>query len=255
MAADLPVAGPSVASEIARMHDPDRFLTALFAPAAQRERLFVLIAFNHELVRALELPTSRATAGPMAALIRLQWWRDVIEGQAGGHELAAPLSRLVQAGHLPGETLLALIDAREAEAEGLETMQAWREAMLNGAGGLQVAFAQALGEADPAVLARLRAIGAAYGAGGMLRHLPALLSAGREPLPMDAPAGSIAWLREAGQGWLREAGRPRLPRERRAAGLIRVLAARDLSRDATAIALRGLGDRAAVAAAFLRAAP
>ncbi len=236
------------------MHDPDRFLTALFAPAARRERLFVLIAFNHELVRALEMTASRAAAGPMAALIRLQWWRDVIAGQSGGHELAAPLSALLAAGALPRDTLLALIEAREAEAQGLETMRAWRDATLAGAGGLQVAFAQALGEADPAVLDRLRAIGAAYGAGATLRHLPALLKAGREPLPMEAPADTTAWLREAGQGWLRQAGKPRLPRERRAAGLIRVLASRDLSRDSTASARRGLGDRLAVAGAFLRAA-
>ncbi len=254
MAADPSTAGPSAAGAIARLHDPDRFLTALFAPAARRERLFVLIAFNHELVRALELTASRAAAGPMAALIRLQWWRDVIEGQSGGHELAAPLQRLVTAGSLPRGTLLALVEAREAEAQGLETMQAWRDATLAGAGGMQVAFAQALGEADPEVLERLREVGAAYGAGATLRHLPALLQAGRQPLPMDATGETTAWLREAGREWLREAGRVLLPRERRAAELIRVLAARDLSRGVVS-GRRGLGDRLAVAAAFLRPAP
>nr|WP_321986599.1 squalene/phytoene synthase family protein [uncultured Lichenicoccus sp.] len=255
MAADLPADGGVAPTDVARLHDPDRFLTALFAPSSMRERLFVLIAFNHELVRALEMSASRATAGPMAALIRLQWWRDVIEGRAGGHELAAPLSRLLGAGSLPRAALLALIEAREAEAEGFGTMQAWRDAMLAGPGGFQVAFAEALGETDPGLLARLRRIGAAYGAGAMLRHLPALLRTGREPLPADRPANTTGWLRDAGRGWLLEAGAPRLNRERRAAGLIRVLAARDLSRDAGLPERRGLGDRLAVTLASLRAAP
>lgn len=247
----------SAAGAIAQRHDPDRFLTALFAPAVRRERLFVLIAVNHELVRALEMTTSRAIAGPMAALIRLQWWRDVIEGRSAGHELAAPLQAMLGDHTLPRETLLEVIEAREAEAEGLETMQAWREAMLGGPGGLQVAFAQALGEKDPDVLRRLRAAGAAYGAGALLRHLPAVLALGREPFPPDAPPDRAAWLREEGQGWLSQAGRPGLSRPCRAAGLIRVLASRDLSasHDNPAAAQRGLGDRLAVLAASLRARP
>ena len=219
----------SPAGTIARRHDPDRFLTTLFAPASSREPLFMLIAFNHELVRALEMTASRAIAGPMAALIRLQWWRDVIEGRSGGHELAAPLRAMLGDGRLPRDTLLEVIEAREAEAEGLETLQAWREAMLGGPGGLQVAFAQALGEADPDVLRRLRAAGAAYGAGALLRHLPAVLALGREPCPPDAPTDTAAWLRDEGRAWLQQSGRPALARAHRAAGLIRTLASRDLS--------------------------
>ena len=39
----------SALGALVRRHDPDRFLTALFAPEAKREGLFVLYAFNHEL--------------------------------------------------------------------------------------------------------------------------------------------------------------------------------------------------------------
>ncbi len=35
-----------------RRYDPDRFLTALFAPPEKREALLALYAFNHELARA-----------------------------------------------------------------------------------------------------------------------------------------------------------------------------------------------------------
>jgi phytoene synthase len=40
---------------LVRRHDPDRFLTALFAPPAKRDALLTLYAFNHELARAREV--------------------------------------------------------------------------------------------------------------------------------------------------------------------------------------------------------
>ena len=40
---------------LVRRHDPDRFLTALFAPPDRRDALLVLYAFNHELARAREV--------------------------------------------------------------------------------------------------------------------------------------------------------------------------------------------------------
>jgi phytoene synthase len=104
-------------ARFARAHDPDRFLCALFAPAARRGAIFALIAFNHELARARE-----ATTNPVAALIRLQWWRDAVEEAAAGkparrHEVATPLAAAIQAGLLDPAGLLAMADAREAEAE------------------------------------------------------------------------------------------------------------------------------------------
>ena len=60
---------------LVRRADPDRFLTALFAPPGRREDLFALYAFNHETARAREV-----TREPMMTMIRLQWWREVVEG-------------------------------------------------------------------------------------------------------------------------------------------------------------------------------
>ena len=62
---------------LVRRHDPDRFLTALFAPPERRDALLTLYAFNHELARARE-----AVSEAPLALIRLQWWREVVEGGA-----------------------------------------------------------------------------------------------------------------------------------------------------------------------------
>ena len=71
--------GLSGIAAFARRHDPDRFLCAIFAPAERREALFTLIAYNHELARARE-----AAKTPLLALMRLQWWRDVVDDAAAG---------------------------------------------------------------------------------------------------------------------------------------------------------------------------
>src|SRR5580692_9280 len=76
-----------------RRHDPDRFLTALFAPPDKRPALLALYAFNHELARARE-----AAHEPALALIRLHWWREVVEGAPRAHEVATPLAASLAAG-------------------------------------------------------------------------------------------------------------------------------------------------------------
>src|SRR5438105_1963082 len=97
---------------LVRRHDPDRFLTALFAPQDRRELLFLLYAFNHELARAREVVSE-----PMLALIRLQWWREVVQGERRRHEVAGPLGEALDAGRLDPEDLQAMIDGRELETE------------------------------------------------------------------------------------------------------------------------------------------
>src|ERR1700710_1476338 len=94
---------------LVRRHDPDRFLTALFAPPDRRDALLALYALNHELARAREVASATALA-----LIRLQWWREVVEGEAKRHEVATPLSVAIGAGLLVPADLLPVIVAREA---------------------------------------------------------------------------------------------------------------------------------------------
>jgi phytoene synthase len=64
---------------LVRAADKDRFLSALFAPAHQRGPLFALYAFNAEIASVRD----RARE-PMPGEIRLQWWRDVINGERAG---------------------------------------------------------------------------------------------------------------------------------------------------------------------------
>jgi len=173
---------PGVIGALVRRHDPDRFLTALFAPQARRDALFVLYAFNHELARARE-----AASEPMLALIRLQWWREVVEGARRRHPVAGPLGALLEAGALDRADLLAVIAAREVEADPaiIITVAAWRDYLLRSAGGLAVAAARLLGAPEPEAL---RPFGAAYGTAGVLRSVPALARQGRCLLPADALA-------------------------------------------------------------------
>ncbi len=245
-------------AELVRRHDPDRFLTALFAPADRRPTLFTLYAFNHELARAREVASE-----PMLALIRLQWWREVVEGADRRHEVATPLSRALAEGALDRADLVALIAARETEAEpAIPTLDAWRDFLLCGAGGLAVAAGRLLGAPEPELL---RPLGAAYGAAGMLRSVAALAAQRRCLLPVDVlaahglvPEGvvlnpadpallpALRALAAEGRRLLEQGSGLRLPPSALAAGLPAVLARRDLRRGIPSPGPRGLGDRLAV---------
>ncbi|WP_284946892.1 squalene/phytoene synthase family protein [Acidisoma cladoniae] len=254
--------------ETLRRHDPDRFLTVLFAPEARRETLVTLYAFNHELARAREVASQS-----LLALMRLQWWREVVEGEAKGHEVATPLLAMLADGRLDAGDLLALIEAREAEVDGdFPTLEAWCDWLLAGAGGLAVAAGRALGVTDDGVLRGLRLRGAAYGVAGLLRARLVLGRQGRAPWPTDhlaaldmtAEAAAadptdarlrdlFAHLAEEGRGFLAEARvLPAPPRAAIAAALPAVLARRDLRHMPSVDPRpRGLGDRLAVTFAGL----
>ena len=250
-----------------RQHDPDRFLCALFAPAERREALFALLAYNHELARAREVASQ-----PVLALIRLQWWREVVENAAAGrpprqHEVAAPLHALVAAGTLDAADLLAMADAREAEAEdGMPSASAFQAYLRGTAGGVALAAGRLLG-AGGAVLPAVQQAGALYGLAGVLRSTGALARQGRCLLPEEAlaaagltphevmaePARAVPVVRAlAAEGMARRPVLAGLPRGALAAALPLVLARRDLRRLAAGRPMppmRGLADRLAVMAA------
>ncbi|MBX9596787.1 MAG: squalene/phytoene synthase family protein, partial [Roseomonas sp.] len=178
-----PALSPPALSPIAafaRVHDPDRFLTAIFMPATAREAFFSLIAFNHELARARE-----ATTNPVAALIRLQWWRDAVAEAAAGaparrHEVAAPLHAAIVSGALAADDLLGLVDAREPETEeeGIPTREAFGAYLRAGAGGFAVVAGRLAG-APPEALPLLQRLGALHGLSGVLRSVSAHAAQGR----------------------------------------------------------------------------
>jgi phytoene synthase len=250
---------------LVRQHDPDRFLTALFAPPERRDALLTLYAFNHELARAREVASE-----PTLALIRLQWWREVVDGALRHHEVATPLSAAIGGGVLQRDDLHALIEAREIEAElAIATFAEWRAYVLAGAGGLAVAAARLLGAPEPEAV---RPLGAAYGVAGLLRSVTVLAARGRCLLPVDllqeqglpveaaistpdAPPvrAVLARLAEEGRALLRQGMAVRPRGSAIAAALPAVLARRDLARwPRLAPAPRGFGDKLAVTIAGLR---
>ncbi|MSP00379.1 MAG: hypothetical protein EXR07_04905 [Acetobacteraceae bacterium] len=249
---------------LVRAHDPDQFLTSLFAPPEHRDALLTLYAFDHELARAREVASE-----PHLALIRLHWWREVVEGARRRHEVATPLGELIDAGRLSAFALTRIVDAHEAEIEPeIATLVAWRAWLQEGAGGIAASAAKLLGAPDPEIF---RPLGAAYGAARVIRWnrrramrgrclLPADLLAARKLAVADAiaepgSAGVLAVMNELvseGGRWLGEGPSGRLPRAQIAAALPAVLARRDLRRGTEAMpGPRGLGDRLAVAFAGL----
>jgi len=256
-------AGLSALGALLRRRDPDRFFTALFAPPDRREALFALYAFDGELARARAV-----TQDPTIALIRLAWWREVVEGAARAHEVATPLAAALAAGQLDRADLLAVIDAREIEAEGdIPTLAAWRAWLLGGAGGIAVAAGRLLDAPQPEAL---RPLGAACGVAALLRGVAATAHQGRSLLPADIQAAHQLSLEDLAQippgpalrhvrhrlateawTWLATGRQTPLPRSAIAAALPAVLARRDLRRDQAAQP-RGLGDRLAVMGAAAR---
>src|SRR5579872_4002960 len=94
-----------------RAADPDRYFSALFAPAVLRPLLFALYAFNAEVARVAE-----TVREPMLGAIRLEWWRETAEGASKGsarnHDVARGLAALFEEQKILLADLEGLIAAR-----------------------------------------------------------------------------------------------------------------------------------------------
>ena len=175
---------------LVREGDRDRFLAALFVPADRRPYLFALYAFGLEIGRVRET-VSEALPGE----IRLQWWRDALQGEARGDVRANPIAGALEATiarfRLPRAALVALVDARvfdlyddpmpsTNDLEGYcgETSSALiRLSSLVLADGADPGGAEAAGHA-----------GVAYAMTGLLRALPWHARRGQVYLPADVLA-------------------------------------------------------------------
>src|ERR1044072_7143183 len=95
---------------LVRAADKDRFLATLFAPMDKRGPLFALYAFNTEIASVRE-----RSREPMPGEIRLQWWRDVINGERAGEAAANPIAAAlvdtVTRFSLPKQGLLDTVEA------------------------------------------------------------------------------------------------------------------------------------------------
>jgi phytoene synthase len=175
----------SLVGNLVRLHDRDRFQTALFAPADRREALFALYAFNYEIARIRE-----AVREEMLGRIRLQWWREIVEtAYSGGpprrHDAVEALSEAINRYDLTQSCFDRLIDAREADLPGsppptLAALEAYCDAS---SGSLIQVAAEALGFCGDAAAAASREVGIAFALAGLLRAMPYHAADGRSYLP------------------------------------------------------------------------
>lgn len=161
--------------------DRDRYLMALAAPAAQRDALAVLGAFNLELARVADTVSEE-----MLGFIRLQWWREALdEIEAGGpvrrHAVATPLAELQRSHRLPLALMRQMVEAREGdftvnpaapEAAGIGTDLAAVEAYLDATSGNLIRLsllAAGFAAEDRLVTEGARLAGIGYGLTGLMR--------------------------------------------------------------------------------------
>ncbi|MAB13097.1 phytoene/squalene synthase family protein [Parvibaculum sp.] len=186
-AADIKANFDACLAEI-RQHDHDRFLSLLLAPADKRPALLALYAFNLEIARIPE-----TVSEPMMGMIRLQWWREVLEGldagETRGHHVAVALAEARRHVELPLSALSALVDIRERDLdeEPFEDMAALEAYARATSGQLMVLAAMGLGGEAAAETHRsaIEHAGIAFGLAGMLRALPAKAAQGHVMLPVD----------------------------------------------------------------------
>jgi phytoene synthase len=165
-----------------RAADPDRYFSALFAPAAARPHLYALYAFNHEVARIAE-----TVREPMLGAIRLEWWRETVEqagrGSPRNHDVARGLAALFAAHRLEPAVLEGIIAARAFDASAEQFADfAGLENYLDATGGALMRAAAIILGGDPAI-ARPAAL--AYGLAGLLRSLPFHNSRHKLYLPLD----------------------------------------------------------------------
>jgi phytoene synthase len=94
---------------LVREHDFSRYAATLFVGPELRRALLSLYAFNVEIVRVHDQVTQ-----PLPGEIRLQWWRDMLTGEAHGgvegNPVAAELLLTIRQFALPVDRLTRLID-------------------------------------------------------------------------------------------------------------------------------------------------
>jgi phytoene synthase len=157
-----------------RAADPDRFFASLFAPAAARPHLLALYAFSGEIARIRGLVSE-----PRLGEIRMQWWRDALEGETRGdvqaNPIAAALFDTIARFRLPRSAFVDLIEARRFDlyddllptVPDLEGYAGETASVLIRLASLVLAGGQDPGGADAAGHA-----GVAYAVVGLLRAFP-----------------------------------------------------------------------------------
>lgn len=169
-----------------REYDNDRFLSTIFAPGDRRAALMALYAFNLELSKIRE-----TVSEPLIGRMRLQFWRDAMDGIASGnppaHEVARPLSEAVREYDLPLDEFAQIIDCREIDLDDVppRDVDALKDYAVGTAGALVRLGVRALGEDPEAFTKTINAAGICIAFVGLARAIPHQAASGRVTLPTD----------------------------------------------------------------------
>jgi 15-cis-phytoene synthase len=170
---------------LAREHDRDRWLSALFAPETARAHLNALAAFNYEVGRLREILRE-----PLAGELRLTWWREALTGrrEAAGHPVAEAVLETIRTFALPTILFENHLEARQFDLyddpmpslRDLEGYCGETSSSLFQLAALILGEGRDVGAADASGHA-----GVAYAITGLLRALPLTSARGQVYLPRD----------------------------------------------------------------------
>lgn len=173
--------------DLVRLHDRDRYLCALFAPARHRPAILALYAFDVEIRRI-----AATVSEPMAGEIRLQWWHDLLAAEdrdaAAGHPVGRALEAAIGGYGLPRQPLLDLIEARTFDLytdpmPGLTELEAYLGHTVSAV--MQLAAIVLAEGRDPRTAEAAGHGGVAVGLARLLRGLAAQAARGQVYLPVD----------------------------------------------------------------------
>lgn len=170
-------ASPETADELVRRVDEDRWLAARFADAPGRERLSALYAFIYEVARIPE-----SVRDPALGAVRLQWWREAVDGIYAGRggadgDVVTGLAGLVEWASLDRSLIDGFIDARQKDLEE-RPFEQWPEfeAYVDDTAGAVIRLAAKVCAPDLVQtgqhLALFRNAGRIWGYTGLVRALP-----------------------------------------------------------------------------------
>jgi phytoene synthase len=170
-----------------RREDRDRWLASLFVPREPRRHIHALYAFSLEVARVREIVSE-----PLLGEIRLQWWREALEGahpgEAKANPVAAALLDTITRFDLPKALLLELIVARGRDLygdpmESAATLESYASATCSNL--LRLAALILDGEEAPASHDAALHAGIAYGITGLIRALPWHCARGQVFIPVE----------------------------------------------------------------------
>ncbi|MBS0248870.1 MAG: squalene/phytoene synthase family protein [Proteobacteria bacterium] len=171
---------------LVREADRDLYLASLFAPEDKRAALFALYAFAIEIGRVRDVARE-----PMPGEIRLQWWREVLEGkrdgEAAAHPVAAALLEGLRRHAIAPDRLVGIVDAHQFDLydEPMATLDDLDNyAVMTQSALLDVAIAM-LGGGGPDIMMLMRGAGIAATVTFILTHLAKHVSRRQMFVPLE----------------------------------------------------------------------